>query len=576
MRYTGILLTLAFLLSAISAKASDEGLNAQDPMIKICSQPIDKNVDEVLAAISKDVSRDTGIEQQYITYYWVTLDAVNWNGEKQAGRPILVDLYPAGFFDNKTIQSVMKSLAAAIEKHVGLDREWVFIATHFPNQGQVYISGDIEIYDDYKGPENEAEYAVKEDKDPMRAMLPFEDAAFEFQSLWRFGVIASGGADFGEALTAASGVTDGDHDSWYDPWFSMAQHVEGNAQEYLQAGHRISAQEAFFRATNYYRAAAIYLDPKDPRMLNTWQKGRDSFLEAAKLSDGLIEYTEIPYEDTTLPAYFCKVDKSGKKRPLLLIQTGLDGTAEDLYFILVPQALKRGYNCLVFEGPGQGEMIISKKLPFRYDWEAVVTPVVDHALKLPETDPKKMALIAYSMGGYLGPRAMAFDHRVPYCVVDGGVFSVFDGVMTKFPEEVPERLDDDAAEEDINQIVSKEREEHPDVDQFIEQMLWTFQEDSAFHLFRKLKAFSMGDCIDKLKCEMLVLGSVHDQVAGSYEQAKIFYNALEVPKKTYDEFSIAEGAQFHCQSGAPMVSSERILNWLDDKLQKKDNKNDDR
>ena len=48
-----------------------------------------------------------------------------------------------------------------LAKNVGIDRKWVFIHTHFPNQGQVYISGQIQINDHYKGPENEAEYAVK-------------------------------------------------------------------------------------------------------------------------------------------------------------------------------------------------------------------------------------------------------------------------------------------------------------------------------------------------------------------------------------------------------------------------------
>ena len=233
----------------------------------------------------------------------------------------------------------------------------------------------------------------------------FNDAAFLFQCLWRFGTISSGGGDLGELLTIISKVKDGDHESWYTAWSSMADHINDIALEFQKDGHKISAREAFLRATNYYKAAAIYLSPDDPRLINTWQKGRDSFLQVAKLSDGLMEFVEIPFEDTTLPAYMYRVDKSGKKRPLLLIQTGLDGSAEDLYFIIVTQALKRGYNCLVFEGPGQGEMIIVKKIPFRYNWETVVTPVIDFAVKLPEVVKSRMALIAYSMGGYLAPRA---------------------------------------------------------------------------------------------------------------------------------------------------------------------------
>ena len=72
-------------------------------------------------------------------------------------------------------------------------------------------------------------------------------------------------------------------------------------------------------------------------------------------------------------------------------------------------------------------------------------------------------------------------------------------------------------------------------------MLWTFQADSPFDLLRKLTAYNMEGSIEKIKCEMLVLASTHDQVAGCYEQAKIFYNALTAPK-TYLEFTDVEGA----------------------------------
>lgn len=68
--------------------------------------------------------------------------------------------------------------------------------------------------------------------------------------------------------------------------------------------------------------------------------------------EGRIEHVRIPYEGTTLPGYLVTPGNSRKKGPLLLIQAGLDGTAEDLCFILAAQAVKRSYACLIFEGPG--------------------------------------------------------------------------------------------------------------------------------------------------------------------------------------------------------------------------------
>ena len=48
------------------------------------------------------------------------------------------------------------------------------------------------------------------------------------------------------------------------------------------------------------------------------------------------------------------VDGSGKKRPLLIIQTGFDGTAEELYYSNAVFALRRGYNVLTGAGNAGG------------------------------------------------------------------------------------------------------------------------------------------------------------------------------------------------------------------------------
>ena len=161
---------------------------------------------------------------------------------------------------------------------------------------------------------------------------------------------------------------------------------------------------------------------------------------------------------------------------------------------------------------------------------------------------------AKAMGGYLVPRALAFEHRIKYGVVDGGVLSVFDGVMQQFPAEIKKSLGDDTAASTINQLAGEALQKNSSLETFIAQMLWTFQADTPFELFRKLQLYTIQDVIGTIDCEMLVLNSVDDRVAGSFEQAKFFTNALK-GKKTYLEFSTAEGGQFHCQNGAPMLPS---------------------
>jgi hypothetical protein len=88
------------------------------------------------------------------------------------------------------------------------------------------------------------------------------------------------------------------------------------------------------RASNYYRAAEFYVrdDPQDPRSLRGWQSSHDCFAEAARLADPPpFEAVEIPYEGTTLPGYFFRVDDSGKQRPTVITMTGMDGYQEETY-----------------------------------------------------------------------------------------------------------------------------------------------------------------------------------------------------------------------------------------------------
>jgi len=553
-------LSLALLACAAPALAGG-GIDPADPMVRITYAKSGLDVPAVLAAVSRDVSKATGLGEELVTYYWQTFDAIHCMGKPATDKPLFVDLYVPGFFTDEQVSGLMTAIADSLAKNTGVDKKWVFIHTHFPLQGQVYINGGVEHWDNYRG------RPAKPLRDPAERSLDgflFNDKAFVFQSLWRTGSIASGGADLGEVLTAAGQVKDYDKESWHTAWTAMARKVRAAADEYAAAGHAQSAMQAYFRATTYFRASSIYLYGSDPRGLTAWQDGRDTFLKAAALSEGRIRHVRIPYEKTTLPGYLVTPEGPRKKRPLLIIQTGLDGTAEDLYFIMAAQAVKRGYACLIFEGPGQGEMIIKQTVPFRHDWEKALTPVVDFAQTLPDVDARRMALIGYSMGGYLAPRALAFEKRINWGIADGGVFSVFEGTMTKFPEAVRKGLADPAQTAKVDALAYEEMKKHPELGQFINQMLWTFQAASPVDLFRKLQRFSSAESIEKITAEMLVVNSSADQVAGSNAQAKQFFNALKT-KKTYMEFDASQGTQLHCQLGAPLASTERILNWLDER-----------
>src|SRR5215204_2257830 len=230
----------------------------------------------------------------------------------------------------------------------------------------------------------------------------FEDPFFEEFALRP---LIIDGCPLGEISTTTSLIEEGDRDGWYRQWTATAERVAGYADESARAGHAISASDAYLRASSYYRAAYVPLfgSPVDPRLVEAFDKETEAFQKAAALMTPPVEPVEIPFEGTTLPGYFCRVDDSGRPRSTLIVTNGYDSTINELYLDFAA-VLRRGYNLLLFDGPGQGRVLIKQGLVMRADWENVVKPVVDYALTRPEVDPEKIALMGISLGGYLAPR----------------------------------------------------------------------------------------------------------------------------------------------------------------------------
>src|SRR5258708_10091814 len=266
----------------------------------------------------------------------------------------------------------------------------------------------------------------------------FGDESFSFETLAPTGLATYGGAGLGEVLTTARRIAEGDEASWHKAWKATAKRVAQIGEHALASGHRVSAREALLRASNYYRTAAAFLLEKpatDPEMtlLSTGQ--HDTFAAAAALFDTPVEAVCIPYENTTLPAYLFLFDNSGVARPTIIYNSGYDSTREESYFVIAAAALRRGYNVLAFDGPGQGAVLREQKLVMRPDWEAVITPVVDYALTRREIAADKIALLGYSLGGYLVARAAAFEHRIAALILDDGIYdfhAAFAGSMPPF------------------------------------------------------------------------------------------------------------------------------------------------
>lgn len=387
------------------------------------------------------------------------------------------------------------------------------------------------------------------------------DETFSYETLRAVGYTPYGGADIGEVVATTARITSGDIESWFQEWRALADRIATAANVSAAGGHEISASSAYLRASNYYRASEFFLrdDPaNDSRVADTSALAIAAFTSAAKIQTEWDE-VRIPYEGVELKGYFLNVtgDEAG---PTLLAHGGFDSTVEEMYYAVGEAARRYGWNCLIFEGPGQGSALRIDKLPFRYDWEAVVTPTVDVAVTLRGVDPERIALIGMSLGGYLAPRAAAFEPRISALIAYDGVFRIAGAFES----------DSDGQHRDSEQQIAAmdkmlaHRSELPTGQRWLlSNSLWALGVTTAEELLREVAKYDLTDVAHRIACPTLVCDGEDDMFGKG--QAPLLYDALECPK-TFERFTAAEGAGAHCQSGALTMFHQRMFDWLDDTL----------
>ncbi|WP_225724795.1 MULTISPECIES: S9 family peptidase [unclassified Nocardia] len=388
----------------------------------------------------------------------------------------------------------------------------------------------------------------------------FDDESFSFETLRAAGFACYGGAELGEVLVTAAHIPNGDEDAWLREWKATAARVHAIGDDSLAKGHRVSAREALLRASNYYRTAEFYRRDNpatDPEARELSRLSRETFATAAELMDTPVRAVSIPYGDTTLPGYLFLVDDSGTPRPTVIFNSGFDSTLEEAYFVIAAGALARGYQVLAFDGPGQGAVIREQGLPFRHDWEAVVSPVVDYALTLPEIDPARIALYGYSLGGYLVARAAAFEPRIAALILNDGLFN-FHAITSMMPEFLVEWVKsgrDTEADAVLRLIMTASTT----LRWAVRNGIWTFGATGGADFLRRTEPFTMAGISDRIACPTLVLDAEEDMFFTG--EAVRMYEALTCPKELIVG-TAAEGAGAHCHMGAMLRTNQRVFDWL--------------
>jgi dienelactone hydrolase len=224
----------------------------------------------------------------------------------------------------------------------------------------------------------------------------------------------------------------------------------------------------------------------------------------------------------------------------MLFLDGFDVTKEIQYFRGVPDLAARGVSCLILDGPGNGEAIRFRNLPLHHETERHAGAAYDYLAARPEFDPKRIGIMALSLGGYYAPRAASMDGRFACCISWGPEWDYH----TKWQQ----------------RLARIERGEILSLSVPWQHLLWVFDVKTKEEAFKKLEGFKLDGVIQKMRCPYLLVHGEGDQQA-PFEHAQKMINAAGSQQKELKVFTRAEGGYHHCQVDNISIGSAYMWDW---------------
>jgi pimeloyl-ACP methyl ester carboxylesterase len=383
---------------------------------------------------------------------------------------------------------------------------------------------------------------------------------FAFNFVRTLAVAGTGGAELNECLRAASAIKDGDIESWVTQWALLAEEVRAAATKARAAGQTITARQTLLRASNYYRAAMFSLPHTDPRLDAYLRLSRTCFRDAAQLFSPAIEAMDIPFGDARLPAYFLSAGAPGS--PTLLVLNGGDSTNEEMVHWIGFAAVARGWNCMVFEGPGQwSAMQLNPGLVLRPDYEAPARAALDALVQRGDVDASRIALFGPSLGALLAARVAAFEPRITACVCDGLVVDVYEAWHAVWP-----RILQKAPPVVFDIVFGIFERLSPQLRGITNHFRWMLGAAKPHDIIDAWKPYSIKDLAGSIRCPTLLLYG-EAEVAQSNDAVTLsamrFINQLGGPV-CIRMFGDEDGwAASHCQVGAFAAMQAVVFDWLE-------------
>ncbi len=359
-----------------------------------------------------------------------------------------------------------------------------------------------------------------------------------------YGVVCLGEIErIGEKLIAR-GNDPADKDAWWQEWCAMGDHVATMADEAMAKGRKQTAGEYYMRAGYYYYTGERMVYPGELKS-KIYGKALACFNKGFPIRFPHFERVAVPYENTTLPAYFVKAQGVSGPAPTIVVFDGLDNCKEMSSLFCGLEFARRGFNTLAIDGPGQGETLRIQKMPSRYDYEVPGRAAFDYVASRKEVDTNKVAIMGYSFGGYCAPRIAALDTRYAGGVAFGAMWWDMHAWLVRSQEQMKKGA-----------LATSHF-----------QVPWVFGvPDLDFSkAVGLMKNFTLDGIAQKVTCPFLVMHGKDDGIIPP-EEAEILYEKLGSKNKALKIFDAKEGAAQHCQVDDRPAGINFMADWLSENV----------
>jgi alpha-beta hydrolase superfamily lysophospholipase len=330
-------------------------------------------------------------------------------------------------------------------------------------------------------------------------------------------------------------------DAWREEWCAMARRLEAVADKAAAEGRQHTAGNYYLRAGMYYFTGERFIYP-GPAKLEVGRKSLQCQRAGLERRYPNMQFVEVPYENTTLPAIFLKAPGVTGPAPTIVVFDGMDNCKEMSILFNGLEFAARGWHTLAIDGPGQGESLRLRSLYARHDYEVAGTAAFDYVMNRTDVDAKKVAVMGYSFGGYYASRVAAFEKRY----AAGVAFAALHWDLAGWQREIKRRLEIDPK----------------NTAQSAFHFRWIMGHiDDGDAAIEKAQKFSLAEVADQITCPFLIVHGSEDKVVPVASAHKL-YAAVGSARKALKILTPEDGGTYHAQADNRQVGVDYIADWL--------------